>query len=104
MPRFLAFIILNEERISLIMDDIKISPKTIAPPIFMVVMSNSTNSETSLLSADCIVLKIVNPGTIGINPGIKNTMAGARNMYAASSEYKATAAPAATYGKTKECV
>ena len=81
-----SFMIPVDERISLMIDDIKISPKAIAPPIFIVVISPSTKAETSLFSADCIVLKIVNPGTVGINPGIKNTIAGAQKTYAASSE------------------
>ena len=90
------------ERISLINDDIKIKPKAIAPPIFIVVTSPSAKVPISPKRQDSIVRKTVSPGTSGIIPGIRYTVAGTLKKYAASSEYKAIATPDIRYGNTND--
>ena len=88
-----CIILCNAPLKSLKNDDIKINPSAIAPPIFKVFTRPSTNPGTSPYRQDSIARYIVLPGTEGINPDIKNIVAGERKMYAAVSEYRAMDTP-----------
>ena len=66
-------------------EDMKINPIVIDPPIFNVLIMPRMKLCISPVRQDSMVLKIVSPGTNGIMPGIRKTVTGALQIYAAIS-------------------
>ena len=86
------------------MDDIRISPIVMEPPIVRVFISPCAKPSTLPVRQASIVRKMVSPGTSGIIPGIRYTVTGALKMYAAISEYRAIEIPDRKNGMHRESV